>query len=78
MCERNTFLKRSAPITHQRWDVADMTPDAFAEIADGMDQMIETVVGFKAKVLAAGFSEETAEMAAAAFFQLMMRTPSGD
>lgn len=55
-----------------------MTPEDFAQIADGQDLMIEAVVGFKKKVLEAGFTEETAEIASAAFFAMMMRAPSGN
>lgn len=43
---------------------AGMTAEGMAEVADAFDQILELVVGYRAKCRAQGFSEEASEQMA--------------
>lgn len=53
----------------------------FAELSDGMDAVVELIVGFRSKCEAKGFSPRAAELLSVQFGTSLMRTmaePSAD
>lgn len=55
-------------------DELEKQADRYAAIADGFDKIVEVVAGYKAKLVAAGFTTPTAEAMSIHMHERIMRS----